>query len=129
IALAPAPAVINAAFEARLKTWRQAWPDRLYLLAAPLYRGDDRARLNRMAALAGRADAPMVASNGVLYHHYERRRLQDVLTCIRHGLTIDNAGLKLQANAERFLKDPAEMARLFRGHEDAVERTLEIVDA
>jgi len=129
IALAPAPAVINAAFEARLKAWRQAWPDRLYLLAAPLYRGDDRARLNRMAALAGRADAPMVASNGVLYHHYERRRLQDVLTCIRHGLTIDNAGLKLQANAERFLKDPAEMARLFLGHEDAVERTLEIVDA
>jgi error-prone DNA polymerase len=129
VALAPAPAIIDDAFEARLKAWRGAWPDRLYLLAAPLYRGDDRARLNRLAALAGQADTPMVASNGVLYHHYERRRLQDVLTCIRHGLTIDNAGLKLQANAERFLKDPVEMARLFRGHEDAIERTLEIVEA
>jgi error-prone DNA polymerase len=129
VALAAAPAVIDDAFEARLKTWRAAWPDRLYLLAAPLYRGDDRARLNRLAALAGRADTPMVASNGVLYHHYERRRLQDVLTCIRHGLTIDNAGLNLEANAERFLKHPAEMARLFRGHEDAIERTLQIVEA
>jgi error-prone DNA polymerase len=129
IGLVPAPAVIDAAFEARLTAWRAAWPDRLYLLAAPLHRGDDRARLNALAALAERADTPMVASNGVLYHHYERRRLQDVLTCIRHGETIDQAGLKLRANAERFLKDPQEMARLFRGHEDALARTLEIVQA
>ncbi|MDB5460940.1 MAG: error-prone polymerase [Caulobacteraceae bacterium] len=129
IALAPAPADIDAAFEARLKAWRAAWPDQLHLLAAPLHRGDDRARLNALAALARRTGAPMVASNGVLYHHYERRRLQDVLTCVRHGLTIDQAGLKLEANAERFLKDPDEMARLFRGHEDAIERTMQIVQA
>ena len=129
IGLVPAPAVIDAGFEARLKAWRETWPDRLYLLAAPLYRGDDRARLNALAALAERADTPMVASNAVLYHHFERRRLQDVLTCVRHGVTIDQAGLKLEANAERFLKDPAEMARLFRGHEDALARTLEIVEA
>jgi error-prone DNA polymerase len=129
IGLVPAPAAIDAAFEARLTAWRAAWPERLYLLAAPLYRGDDRARLNALAALARRADTPMVASNGVLYHHYERRRLQDVLTCIRHGVTIDQAGLKLEANAERFLKDLAEMLRLFRGHEDAVARTMQIVEA
>ena len=121
--------MIDAAFEARLKAWRAAWPDRLYLLAAPLYRGDDRARLNGLAALALRADTPMLAGNGVLYHSHERRRLQDVLTCIRHGATIDQAGLKLQPNAERHIKDPAEMLRLFRGHEDAVERTMEVVRA
>jgi error-prone DNA polymerase len=129
IGLVPAPVQIDAAFEARLKAWRGAWPGPLYLLAAPLYRGDDRARLNALAELARRADAPMVASNGVLYHHFERRRLQDVLTCVRHGVTIDQAGLRLEANAERFLKDPAEMARLFRGHEDAVARTMRIVEA
>jgi error-prone DNA polymerase len=129
IALVPAPEVIDDAFEARLAAWRQAWPDRLYLLAAPLYRGDDRARLNALAALSRRTGAPMLASNGVLYHHHERRRLQDVLTCIRHGLTIDQAGLKLQANAERFLKPEAEMLRLFKGHEDAVHRTMEVAEA
>ena len=129
VALVPAPAEPDAAFEARLLAWRQAWPDSLYLLAAPLNRGDDRARLNALAALAERAGTPMVASNAVLYHHYERRRLQDVLTCVRHGVTIDEAGLRLEANAERFLKDPAEMARLFSGHEDALERTREIVEA
>ncbi len=129
IGLVPAPAVVDAAFEQRLKAWRSAWPDRLYLLAAPLYRGDDRARLNGLAALAKRVDTHMLASNGVLYHSHERRRLQDVLTCIRHGVTIDQAGLKLQANAERHIKDPAEMLRLFRGHEDAVTRTMEVAQA
>ena len=129
VAIVPAPAKPDADFEQLLKAWREAWPDRLYLLASPLYRGDDRARLNALAAIAERTGAPMLASNGALYHQPERRRLQDVLTCIRHGVTIDEAGLKLQANAERHLKPAEEMLRLFKGHEDAVERTMEVVEA
>ncbi|HWA62076.1 MAG TPA: error-prone DNA polymerase, partial [Caulobacteraceae bacterium] len=129
IALVPAPAVLDQAFDDRLLHWRKAWPDRLYLLASPLYRGDDRARLNALADIARRTGAPMLASNGVLYHHFERRRLQDVLTCVRHGVTIDEAGLRLEANAERHMKPEAEMRRLFQGHEDAVDRTLEVFEA
>ncbi len=129
IALVPAPASLDAAFEARLAAWRMAWPDTLYLAASVLHRGDDRARLARLAGIALRTGAAMVATNAVLYHHYERRPLQDVLTCIREKTSIDQAGLRLQANAERFLKTPKEMARLFRGHEAAVARTAEIVAA
>ena len=129
IALAPAPEVIDAAFAARLSTWARAWPDRLYLAAAPLGRGDDRARLNRLARLGERVGAPMVATNAVLYHDPSRRRLQDVLTCVREGCTIDEAGFRLQANAERFIKPPEEMARLFAGHEAALARTVEIAQA
>ena len=129
VALVPAPAVIDAAFEARLGAWREAWPDDLHLLAAPLHRGDDRARLNALAAVARRTGATMLASNGVLHHHPERRRLQDVLTCVRHGVTIDNAGLRLEANAERCLKPEAEMRRLFKDHADAVDRTLAVAAA
>ena len=129
VALVPAPVSLDDAFEARLKAWREAWPAALYLAAAPAHRGDDRARLARLAGIAQRTGAPMVASNAVLYHHYERRPLQDVLTCIREKTTIDEAGLRLQANAERFLKTPAEMARLFRGHEAAIARTAEVVAA
>ncbi|HEY4029126.1 MAG TPA: error-prone DNA polymerase [Caulobacteraceae bacterium] len=129
VALVPAPADPDEAFEARLLAWRKAWPDRLYLLVAPLYRGDDKARFNALADVARRSGAAMVASNGVLYHTFERRRLQDVLTCVRHGVTIDEAGYRLEANAERHLKTPEEMARLFKGHEDALERTREIVEA
>ena len=59
----------------------------------------------------------------VLYHAPHRRPLQDVLTCIREKCTIHEAGLKLEANAERHLKPADEMARLFHGHEEALGRT------
>jgi error-prone DNA polymerase len=101
---------------------------RAYLAAHHLYRGDDMRRLARLAALGKAAGLPLVATNDVLYHVPERRPLQDVVTCIREGCTIAEAGYRLVANAERHLKAPQEMARLFRGHEDAVERSLEIVE-
>ncbi|MCA3716954.1 MAG: error-prone DNA polymerase [Brevundimonas sp.] len=129
IALVPAPEVPDAAFETRLLAWRRAWPDDLYLAAQPLWRGGDRARLNRLAAMAERTAAPLIATNAVLYHHPERRPLQDVLTCIREKTTIDAAGLRLQANAERYLKPPKAMARLFKGHEAALERAMEVARA
>ncbi len=102
--------------------------DRAYLAAHHLYRGDDARRLARLAALAEAAGLPLVATNDVLYHTPERRRLQDVLTCIREGCTIEEAGFRLAANAERHLKSPAEMTRLFRAHPDAVARSLAIVE-
>ena len=129
IALAPSPERPDADFETRLEAWRRAWPDDLYLAASPLWRGDDRRRLNRLAAMAQRTGAPMIATNAALYHHPDRRMLQDVLTCIREGTTIDKAGRRLQANAERSLKPPAQMARLFRGHEAALARTMDVVRA
>ncbi|MFL5084555.1 MAG: error-prone DNA polymerase [Xanthobacteraceae bacterium] len=85
-------------------------------------------RLSLLAALAERSGAPMLATNDVLYHGPERRMLQDVLTCIRENCTIQEAGLRLQANAERHLKSPDEMARLFARFPGAVERSLEIVE-
>ena len=129
VALVRAPATIDEAFEARLAACRRAWPDTLYLAAALTYRGDDRARLARFAAAAQRAGAPLVATNAILYHQPDRRPLQDVLTCIREGTRIDQAGFRLQANAERHLKPPAEMTRLYRGYEAALARGLEIVQA
>jgi error-prone DNA polymerase len=129
VAIVPAPRILDAAFAARLRTWSRAWPDRLYLGANLLGDGRDRARLNHLARLGDSLGVPMIATNAALYHHPDRRPLQDVLSCIREGTTIDAAGFRLQANAERHLKPPAEMARLFRGHERALSRTLEIVAA
>ena len=51
-----------------------------------------------------------------------------MLTCIREGCTIAEAGLRLEANAERHLKSPAEMARLFAKFPARVERSVEIAD-
>jgi error-prone DNA polymerase len=101
---------------------------RAYLAAQHLYRGDDARRVRRLADLAARARLPLVATNDVLYHRAERRKLQDVVTCIREGCTVAAAGFRLEAHAERHLKPPREMARLFRDYPDALARTLEIVE-
>ncbi len=101
---------------------------RPYLAAHHLYRGDDRRRLAELADLSSRSSAPLVATNDVHYHASDRRPLQDVITCIREGCTIHEAGYRLLANAERHIKPPAEMARLFKGYEAAVDRTLEIME-
>ena len=114
-------------FAAALAALRRRHAGPLYLAAHMLYRGDDVSRLNRLAALAERHEAPLVATNDVHYHVPARRPLQDVLTATRERTTVAQAGWRLAANAERHLKSGAEMARLFRGHEDAVARTLEVV--
>src|SRR5438874_706239 len=101
---------------------------RAYLAAHYLYRGDDARRLARLAAIADETGLPLLATNDVLYHIPERRPLQDVVTCIREHCTITQAGFRLLANAERHLKPASEMARLFRGYEAALARSLEIVE-
>jgi error-prone DNA polymerase len=113
-------------FEEMLAQLAGAWPGRLFLAASCHFAGRQRERLARLADLGARTGAPIVATNDVLYHMPERRPLQDVLTCIREHCTIEQAGQRLQANGERHLKSPGEMARLFRGFEPALERTVEI---
>ncbi len=101
----------------------------LYLSASHTYRGDDRAHIAALDALGRRCGVPLVATGHVLYHAAHRRPLQDVLTCIREGVRIGEAGLRLAPNAERHLKAPSDMARLFAGHEAALARTIEIAQA
>jgi error-prone DNA polymerase len=120
----------HAAFEAELRRLKMSLaPAALYLAATHNYRGDDRARIAALAALARRCRVPLVATGDVLYHMPHRRPLQDVLTCIREGVCIGEAGLRLAPNAERHIKPPHEMARLFEGHDTALARTLEIAEA
>ncbi len=101
---------------------------RVFLAATCRFDGRDSERISRLADLAASAGAPLVATNDVLYHHPSRRPLADVLTCIREHCTIDQAGRRLAANAERHLKTPAEMARLFANWPDAVARSAEIAE-
>ncbi|MEA1940777.1 MAG: error-prone DNA polymerase [Pseudomonadota bacterium] len=103
------------------------WEDRLYLAAVHRMAGGDRARLGALQALSDRVGVPLVAAQDALYHTPARRPLQDVISCIREGCTMETAGYRLAANAERHLKPPEEMARLFTGFAPALARTREIV--
>jgi error-prone DNA polymerase len=107
-----------------LQRLRSSGADGVWLAASLLYRGDDRRRLERLKRIADGAGVPLLATNEVLYHHPSRRRLQDVLTCIREKTTIEAIGKRLEANAERHLKSPAEMARLFRDAPEAISETM-----
>jgi error-prone DNA polymerase len=99
-----------------------------WLCASMLYRGNDRSRLRRLREISQRFKMPLIATNDVLYHSYERRELQDVLSCVREKCTIERAGMKLEKNAERHLKPGEEMARLFHDLPEAVEETLCFAD-
>ncbi len=106
---------------ARLK---EAAPDRLWLAASFPFSGDDKRRLKKLQRMAKEADTPLIAINDVLYHAPERRALQDVVSCIREHKTLESAGRLLEANAERHLKSPEEMERLFADAPDAIVETI-----
>ena len=117
------PSHLTTAFRATIPRLAKDFRGRIWLAASRRYRDDDLQHLRALAELP----LPMAATNDVLYHAPERRALQDVLTCIRLGCRIDAAGLSLQPNAERHLKSPTEMARLFNGYEDGIRATRQIV--
>ena len=128
VLLPPAAQAPDDGFTVTLRDFASRFPGDCYLAAHHLYRGDDARRIETLANLAAACGVPLVATNDVRMHAPSRRALADVLTCIRGKCTIGTAGFRLAVNAERHLKSPAEMARLFRGHEDALARTIEIAE-
>jgi error-prone DNA polymerase len=105
-----------------------AFGDRLYALLTRHLLADDVSREETLRARARRYDLPLVASTEVLYHDPARRALQDVLTCIRHSVSLATAGTLLKANAEHALRSPDDLERLFSDVPDAVARTQEIAE-
>src|SRR4029078_3185275 len=129
VLIALPPADLDENFTHTLPRLKRAAPGRTYLAVQMLYRGEDARRLHDLACLAKRHGVPLIATNDVLYHAPSRRALMDVITCIREHVTIDSAGRLLESNAERHLKAPEEMARLFREHPEAIARTEEVARA
>jgi error-prone DNA polymerase len=125
----PPPGWPDDAFEAMLKAIIDRLDATPYLAATFRHDGRDKARLNRLTELEARHGTQMLATNDVHFHHPARKRLADVMACIREGTTIDEAGYLLAPHAEGHLKPPQEMARLFRDHPQAITRTNEIAEA
>jgi error-prone DNA polymerase len=123
-----APGRITPALIGELHRLREAFGDRAYCALTRRFRQNDAVRLHALEAVAREAGTPTVTTNDVLYHVPERRMLQDVMTCIREGCTIDEAGFRRERFADHFLKSPAEIERLFAHHPGAVRRTMEIAE-
>ena len=110
----------------RLRRLREAFGDRAYLALTLRRRPNDQLRLHELATLAAQLRVPTVVTNDVLFHEPSRRILQDVVTCIRHNVTVDALGDRRERHADRYLKPPEEMHRLFGRYPEALARTLEI---
>ncbi len=100
----------------------------VWLAARIVFDGEDRRRLRVLQHIAANAGARLIATTEPLYHTPERRPLLDVVTCIREKTTLDNAGRLLAANAERHIKSPTEIARLYGDAIDTVEETIRFLN-
>ncbi len=118
-----------AAFADRLPCLVEALPTMRHIAAAYLYRGGDRARIVQLDKIARVNSLSILATNDVHYATPARRPLQDIMTCIREKTTVAEAGYLLHANAERHLKPPQEMQRLFAEWPHAIVATREVADA
>lgn len=112
----------------RLRRVAETFRGRCYLALTLRRRPNDPLRLFQLSNLAAQHRVPTVVTNDVLYHEPARRMLQDIVTCIRHSVTIDNAGFLRERHADRYLKPPEEMHRLFSRYPQALARTMEIVE-
>ncbi len=107
---------------------RGIFGDRSYCALTRMFLPNEAERLETITTEAMRARVATVATNDILYHCPTRRMLQDVVTCIRLHTTVDRAGFLLERHADRFLKTPQEMFRLFPRYPEAVRRTMEIAE-
>jgi error-prone DNA polymerase len=123
----PTPQDEGSGLDRSLSSLSKAFPGHVRLGATCLYQGNDKRRLARISSLAAQHKVPMLALGDVLYHAPERRRLQDVLSCVREKRTLETAGKLLEINAERHMKSAAEMTRLFADYPEAIAETLAVL--
>ena len=107
---------------------KRIFGENIYLSLCRYLDGLDRKRTELALKLSSQFALPLVATNDVHYHEPFRRPLQDCLTCIREGTTLDHAGFKLFANDERYLKSPMQMQLLFSDLPEALANTVKIAE-
>ena len=104
----------------------ERFPGKLRIAVELLRDGEDGARLARLTALGAELGVTLLASGDVHMHVRACRRLQDALTAIRLNLAVAEVGWQLYPNGERYLREPARLARLYpRG---LLEAAAELAD-
>ncbi|MBI4404234.1 MAG: error-prone DNA polymerase [Deltaproteobacteria bacterium] len=113
---------------ANIEKLKELFCERLYLVASCFRNGSDRKNIEQIFSLSQQYHLPCIASNQPLFHIPERKALHDVLTCIKHGCSLQQAGFRLLANNERHLKSPKQMAALFKPFQKWLENTVLIAE-
>jgi error-prone DNA polymerase len=96
----------------------------VWLAACFQFNGEDRRRIKMLGRLARETGARLLATTEPLIHHSDRRPLLDAVNCIREKNRLTDAESLLAKNAERQLKPPQEIKRIFRTAPEAVAESL-----
>lgn len=122
------PDLLDETCAVQLRKMQEIFGNRAYVSLCLRRRPNDQLRLHELSNLAAKFRVRTVVTNDVLFHAPGRRQLQDVVTCIRNNTTIDAVGFERERHADRYLKPPEEMERLFPAYPEALARTMEIVE-
>lgn len=112
----------------QLRNMVELFGDQAYVSLCLRRRPNDRMRLHGIATMAARFRVRTVVTNGGLFHETSRRQPQRVMTCIRTRTTIDDVGFDRERHANRYLKAPEEIHRLFAEYPEALARGREIAE-
>jgi error-prone DNA polymerase len=122
-------ALLPGADAASVGRLREAFGDRLALAVSRHRVAGEEARIAAARSVGRRLGVPVAVVNDVHTHDRRRQPLQDVLTCIRLGTSVDRVGRRLFPNAERTLKGPGEMERLWADFPEGLEVAAAVADA
>ena len=115
--------VDTSGFTHLLARLKERFGPALYLALSPAYDGRDAFAFATFSHWAADARIPLLATNQPLYHHPDRRPLSDVVTAIRHHVSVQEAGFRFSANGERYLKPASRMAAILRRYPQAIENS------
>ncbi|SFB59304.1 error-prone DNA polymerase [Rhizobium sp. NFR07] len=121
------PDLPDDACAVQLRKTAEIFGSRAYMSLSLRRRPNDQMRLHELSTQAAKFKVKTVVTNDVLFHEPSRRQLQDIVTCIRKATTIDDVGFDRERHADRYLKPPEEMERLFPRYPEALARSMEIV--
>ncbi len=110
------------------RQFKEVFEDRFYLELWNHYLTQEQVIGKHLLALSAKHQIPWVVTNNVHYSVPEKRIVHDVLTCLRHEVTLAEAGRRLRPNGSWYMKSPDEMAHLWRHNLDGVKNTLVVAE-
>jgi len=110
----------------RAHSWRERFPNRLYLEATRIGRNDEDAFLAGALDLGSRLALPVVASNDVRFLERDDFEAHEARVCIHAGRVLADPKRPHDYTAEQYLKSPAEMAQAFHDLPELLDNTVEL---
>jgi len=115
-------------FEKPAKQLISTFGNSCYLVLSPRYDGDDQIHFKQLNIAAQKLGISTIASATPIMHRAQKRRVVDIMTCIREGLKIDQIGKNALTNAENRMRSDIEMRNIFNGFEASIHLTSAVVE-